>query len=193
MNPQILVSKVSVFLELDRQGNELQQQREELRSLMERLRDELEARKRQEELIRAQSRAIVELSTPTLEVWDGVLVSPIVGSMDSKRADQLIADLLSAISEQQARFAIVDLTGAVIDEQTTVSTLVRTVQAAELLGARCVLTGLSPEHIRAMGGETWRLEGIPVRRTLRDALEDALLSSRGERPPRPSQEELGLA
>lgn len=98
-----------------------------------------------ERIIREQQAAIRELSTPVLRVRDRLLILPIIGGLDSQRARQLTQQLLSAIRETRARVVVIDITGVGMIDLTVANHLVQTVEAARLMGARAIITGLSSE------------------------------------------------
>jgi rsbT co-antagonist protein RsbR len=96
-----------------------------------------------ERVIREQQEAIRELSTPVLQVRDRLLILPIIGAVDSGRARQLTEQLLGAIQENRARVVVIDITGVASIDVTVANHLVQTVEAARLMGASAVITGLS--------------------------------------------------
>lgn len=98
-----------------------------------------------ERIIREQQAAIRELSTPVLQVRDRLLILPIIGGLDSQRARQLTQQLLSAIRESRARMVVIDITGVGMIDLTVANHLVQTVEAARLMGAQAIITGLSSE------------------------------------------------
>jgi rsbT co-antagonist protein RsbR len=98
-----------------------------------------------ERIIREQQAAIRELSTPVLRVRDRLLILPIIGGLDSQRARQLTQQLLSAIRETRARMVVIDITGVGMIDLAVANHLVQTVEAARLMGARAIITGLSSE------------------------------------------------
>lgn len=98
-----------------------------------------------ERIIREQQAAIRELSTPVLRVRDRLLILPIIGGLDSQRARQLTQQLLSAIRNTRARMVVIDITGVGMIDLTVANHLVQTVEAARLMGARAIITGLSSE------------------------------------------------
>jgi len=135
--------------------------------------------------IEQQRLAIRELSTPVIEVWDGVLCLPIVGVMDSTRSADMTETLLRAVVEKRARCAIIDVTGIEVMDTATADHFLRMARAVRLLGARCVLTGISPgiaQTIVHMGVE---LGSIATHRSLRDALSSYLAVGRDRRLPGP--------
>jgi PAS domain S-box-containing protein len=100
-------------------------------------------------LVERQERAIRELSTPIIRIWEGVLALPVIGSLDEARAAQLTERLLGELSRTRARVAVLDLTGAAAMDRTTAGHLVRVMRASKLLGSSCVIAGLSPALARS--------------------------------------------
>jgi rsbT co-antagonist protein RsbR len=98
-----------------------------------------------ERVIREQQEAIRELSTPVLQVRERLLISPIIGAVDSRRAQQLMEQLLGAIQSNRARVVVIDITGVASVDETVAHHLVQTVEAARLMGASAIITGLSSE------------------------------------------------
>jgi len=99
----------------------------------------------QEQIIAAQQAAIRELSTPLIPLAQGVIVMPLVGTVDSRRAQQVLESLLEGITAYQARTAIMDITGVRVVDTQVANALLRAAQAARLLGAEVVLTGINAE------------------------------------------------
>jgi rsbT co-antagonist protein RsbR len=98
-----------------------------------------------ERVIHEQQESIRELSTPVLQVRERLLILPIIGVLDSARARQLNEQLLAAIRDQRAAVVVIDITGVATIDRTVANHLVQTVEASRLMGARTILTGLSPE------------------------------------------------
>jgi rsbT co-antagonist protein RsbR len=98
-----------------------------------------------EQIIAEQQEAIRELSTPVLQVRDGLLILPLVGVVDTARARQLTESLLVAIRDRRASVAVIDITGVPIVDSKVANHLVQTVRAAPLMGADVVVTGSSAE------------------------------------------------
>jgi rsbT co-antagonist protein RsbR len=95
-------------------------------------------------IVASQRQAILELSTPVIEIWQGIVVLPLIGTIDSVRTRQIMENLLTRVVETQAEVAILDLTGVSVVDTAVANHLMKTVEAAELLGTRCILTGISP-------------------------------------------------
>lgn len=105
---------------------------------------DLTERKQAEERIQQQSREIMELSTPVMQLWQGVVAAPLIGSLDSQRTQQFMERLLSRIVETNSPVALVDITGVPTIDTQTAQHLIDTVSAVRLLGAQVVLTGVRP-------------------------------------------------
>lgn len=105
-----------------------------------------------ERTIREQQRAIRELSTPVLKLKDRLLLLPIIGHLDDKRARLLTENLLRSIRANRARVAVLDVTGVLRLDSRVASHLVATVEASRLMGARVIITGISPEVAHSLAG-----------------------------------------
>lgn len=160
---------------------ELKQTREEHDKAM----TDLEASRRdlEEKLqtIERQRIAIQELGVPIIDVWDDVITLPLVGAIDSQRANEMTEKLLQRISERGADYVLIDLTGVDIVDTMTAAHLVRLTHAAKLLGARCVLTGVRPEVARTLVEIGVHLGGLMTLRTLRDGLKTCLALRQSDR------------
>lgn len=95
--------------------------------------------------LRDQQQVVLELSTPVIQIWDQVLVLPLIGSVDSARAQQIMENILVKISETSSRVIIIDITGVPVIDTLVASHLIKTVNASRLLGTRTILTGINPE------------------------------------------------
>jgi len=118
-----------------------------------------------------QRAAIRELSTPIMEVWDGILCLPVVGIMDSVRSADMTDALLRAVVATRARCTIIDITGIEVMDTGTADHFLRMAKAVQLLGAACVLTGLNPQIAQTLVHMGVELEGLVTHRSLRDALQ----------------------
>ena len=108
------------------------------------LRD-ISSRKEAQDVISQQSRAILELSTPVIQVWDEIVLLPLIGVIDTRRAQQIAEGLLDAIVDTESRIAIIDVTGVAVIDTMTAQHLIRLSAAAKMLGAEALFTGISPE------------------------------------------------
>lgn len=128
--------------------------------------------------IEQQRASIRDLSTPIIEVWEGVLCLPIVGALDPDRSAQAIEAVLAAIGARAARWVIVDVTGISEIDARTADDLARMAAAVSLLGARFVLTGIRPNVARALVETEAERRGIATYGTLRAALMRIALQGR---------------
>jgi rsbT co-antagonist protein RsbR len=141
---------------------------------------EVRARRAKRELenklgtIETQAAAIRELSTPVMEIWDDTLLLPVVGVLDTRRSVELLATLLDSIVSAQAKYVILDITGVEVVDTKTADYLLKVVRAAKLLGARCVLTGLSPAVAQTLVEIGANLGEIQTLRNLKEGLRDCL-------------------
>ena len=141
---------------------------------------------RQDEIIRAQEAMLAELSTPLIPVSDEVVVMPLIGAVDARRAEQVIATLLTGIVGHRAHTAILDITGISDVDATLPAHLQRATSAARLLGARVVLAGVSPTVARLIIEDSGELRGVKVRSTLAAALQAALKVTPAAADPSPA-------
>jgi rsbT co-antagonist protein RsbR len=124
--------------------------------------------------IAQQALAITELSTPVLEVWSNVLALPLIGVLDTKRSAEVMANLLAKVSASQARCVIIDVTGIAVVDTGTADHLIKIAHAVELLGARCVLTGIAPAVARTLVAIGVSLGGVETFRSLKAGLEHCI-------------------
>ncbi|HZS55734.1 MAG TPA: STAS domain-containing protein [Bryobacteraceae bacterium] len=101
--------------------------------------------KSREEVILRQQREITELSTPVVKLWEGVLALPIIGTLDSERTQVVMENLLQHIVDDGAEIAIIDITGVPTVDTLTAQHLLKTVSAARLMGADCIISGIRPQ------------------------------------------------
>ncbi|NTW03030.1 MAG: PAS domain S-box protein [Oscillochloris sp.] len=149
-----------------------------LRDITERKRTEETLRQNiaQEETIRAQAAALAELSTPLIPISDAVVVMPLVGGMDSRRAQQVLETLLEGIATNGAEVAILDITGVPLVDTHIANTLIHAAQAVRLLGAQVMLTGIRPEVAQTLVGLGIDLRGIVTHSTLQNGIAAVLRS-----------------
>jgi rsbT co-antagonist protein RsbR len=126
-----------------------------------------------ERTISLQQEAIRELSTPVLQVRDGLLILPIIGTIDSQRAKQLTDGLLRAIRANRARMVVMDITGVAAVDSKVANHLIQTVAAARLMGSTVIITGLSAEVAQALVALGVDLGRISTTADLQGGLEEA--------------------
>jgi rsbT co-antagonist protein RsbR len=115
-----------------------------------------------------------QLSSPVIQIWEDVLVLPLVGTIDSQRAMRIMEDLLTGITRFQAEQVIIDVTGVPVMDGAIVNHLMQTIKAATLLGAKCMLVGIDSEKAQTivMLGLDWK--GIRTFSNLRAGIQAAL-------------------
>lgn len=135
---------------------------------------DLSARRDAEQRLQRQRDEILELSTPVIQVWEKVLVLPLIGTLDSNRAARLTEGLLNRIAETQAEAVIIDVSGVPTIDTQVAQHLIKTVQAAGLMGTSSILCGVRAETAQAMVHLGIELGQLRSRNTLRDALQLAI-------------------
>jgi rsbT co-antagonist protein RsbR len=103
-----------------------------------------------EEVISRQSQEIAELSTPVVQLWDGILALPLIGTLDSARTGVVMENLLQAIVDEEAEIAIIDITGVPTVDTLVAQHLLKTIAAARLMGADCIISGIRPQIAQTM-------------------------------------------
>jgi rsbT co-antagonist protein RsbR len=138
-------------------------------------------KRRSEELIRKQATALTELSTPLIPISDQVLVMPLIGTMDSQRAKQVLDTLLQGVSTNRASVAILDITGVSVVDTQVANALILAAKAVRLLGAEVVLTGIRPDVAYTLVGLGVDLGDIITRGTLQSGIGYAMERAAGKR------------
>ncbi|RMD78755.1 MAG: STAS domain-containing protein [Chloroflexi bacterium] len=128
----------------------------------------------QADRIAAQQQTIHELSTPILPLYEGILVVPLVGVIDSFRAGQMMERLLTAIAERQSDIVIIDITGVPVIDTAVANYLLQTARAAQLIGAQVILVGIGPEIAQTIVQLGVDLSRIIIGASLQNGLELAL-------------------
>jgi len=106
--------------------------------------------KTREQVIARQQREIAELSTPVVKLWDGVLALPLIGTLDSERTQVVMENLLQSLIDNNAEIAIIDITGVPTVDTLVAQHLLKTVSAARLMGADCLISGIRPQIAQTM-------------------------------------------
>lgn len=128
----------------------------------------------QERRLQDMAREIQEMSMPVVEIWDGVILSTVVGSLDTQKAERLTEDLLDQIVTTEAAVALIDITEVAALDTATAQHLIDTVNAVNLLGAEVVITGISPDIAQTLVQLGVRLEDIETQSSLMEGLRVAL-------------------
>jgi rsbT co-antagonist protein RsbR len=139
-----------------------------------------------EEIIKEQSEQLLELTTPVVKLWEGVLAVPLVGTLDSARTQVVMEKLLDSLVETGSQHAIVDITGVLAVDTQVAQHLLKTVMAARLMGAECVISGIRPQIAQTIVGLGIEFGDIVTKATLADALRHALLREGVEVVRRPA-------
>ena len=128
---------------------------------------------RDEQRLDEQSRTIREISTPTIELWDRVLVLPVVGVIDSMRAQQMTNTMLNKIKETSAKVIILDIQGVAAVDTAVANHLIKITKATRLMGCQCIISGISPAVASTIVQLGIEMGEVKTNSTLRDALEDS--------------------
>jgi anti-anti-sigma regulatory factor len=144
----------------------------------------------QEETIIAQAMALAELSTPLLAISTQVMVMPLIGSVDARRASQVIETLLQGVAETRAHIAILDITGVPVVDTQVADALIRAAASVKLLGAQVVLTGIRPEVAQTLVGLGIDISGIITCGSLQSGIAYAIAQQRGA--PMPGAQRAGV-
>jgi rsbT co-antagonist protein RsbR len=123
-----------------------------------------------ERVIKEQQQAMLALSTPVLQIRDQILVLPLIGTIDSARAAQIVEQLLNSIVDTQASVVIIDITGVPVIDTSVANHLIKTVQAAKMLGADTIITGISPANAQTLVTLGVDLSMMTTRGTLRSGV-----------------------
>ncbi|MET7682112.1 STAS domain-containing protein [Streptomyces sp. NPDC005423] len=127
-----------------------------------------------EELITAQAEQLLELSTPVVRLWDGVIAVPLVGTLDSARTQVVMEKLLQALVDTGSEQAIIDITGVPAVDTQVAQHLLKTIVAARLMGAECTVSGISPQIAQTIVALGIEFGDIVTKASLADALKLAL-------------------
>ena len=130
--------------------------------------------KAREELIADQTEQLLELSTPVVKLWDGVLALPMIGTLDSGRTQVVMETLLNRIVQTGAEIAILDITGVPTVDTLVAQHLIKTVTAARLMGADCIISGIRPQIAQTIVHLGVDLKDVITKASLADAFALAL-------------------
>jgi rsbT co-antagonist protein RsbR len=127
-----------------------------------------------EDIIKRQQEELLELSTPVIKLWHGVLAVPMIGILDSNRTQIVMETLLQKIVETESELAIIDITGVPTVDTLVAQHLLKTVSAIRLMGADCIISGIRPQIAQTIVHLGIDLQGISTKATLAEALSLAL-------------------
>ncbi|MES2956581.1 MAG: STAS domain-containing protein [Pseudomonadota bacterium] len=130
--------------------------------------------KSREQVIERQQQELLELSTPVVKLWEGILAVPMIGTLDSSRTQLVMESLLQRIVDTGSELAIIDITGVPTVDTLTAQHLLKTVTAIRLMGADCIISGVRPQIAQTIVHLGIDLQGITTKASLADALALAL-------------------
>jgi len=130
-----------------------------------------------EELISRQQQELLELSTPVVKLWDGILALPIIGTLDSARTQVVMESLLQTVVATNSKYAIIDITGVPTVDTLVAQHLLKTITAARLMGAECIISGVRPQIAQTIVHLGINLEDVITKAKLSDAFALALQRS----------------
>ncbi|MGZ8339364.1 MAG: STAS domain-containing protein [Telluria sp.] len=130
--------------------------------------------KAREQVILRQQQELLELSTPVVQLWQGILALPLIGTLDSARTQVVMENLLEKIVETGASIAIIDITGVPTVDTLVAQHLLKTIAAARLMGADCIISGIRPQIAQTIVHLGVNLEDVLTKATLADAFVVAL-------------------
>jgi rsbT co-antagonist protein RsbR len=132
-----------------------------------------------EGLIADQAEQLLELSTPVVKLWEGVVAVPLVGTLDSARAQVVMERLLQTLVDTSSPYAIIDITGVPAVDTQVAQHILKTVVAARLMGADCIISGIRPQIAQTIVALGIEFGDIATKASLADALRYVLSKSNG--------------
>jgi rsbT co-antagonist protein RsbR len=135
-----------------------------------------------EEIIQRQQREMMELSTPVVQLWDNILALPLIGTLDSERTQIVMESLLQKIVDTGASIAIIDITGVPTVDTLVAQHLLKTVAAARLMGADCIISGIRPQIAQTIVHLGVNLSDVTTKASLADAFALALKRTQAKLP-----------
>lgn len=138
--------------------------------------------KSRDELIQRQQREMMELSTPVVQLWENILALPLIGTLDSERTQVVMESLLQKIVDTGALIAIIDITGVPTVDTLVAQHLLKTVAAARLMGADCIISGIRPQIAQTIVHLGVNLSDVTTKASLADAFSIALKRTQARLP-----------
>jgi PAS domain S-box-containing protein len=162
---------------------ERKQAEENNRQLTEEIAENLKREIEKNQLLERLRATVDVLSTPVLEVWKEILSLPLVGAIDDRRSNMMMEKVLYTVAEKPCRYVIIDITGVPMVDTATANRLLKLATAVELLGARCVLTGIGPNVAQTLVSLRVPMQHLATLRTPKDALRACLKRIESGAPP----------
>jgi len=150
--------------------NDLTDELKQRKKMHQEVEEKLAKIQEQQKTILQQQQDLLELSSPVSKVWDNVLILPVIGTLDSQRTQVMMENLLEKIVETGCTIAILDITGVPTVDTQVANHLLKTVTAARLLGAECIISGISPAIAQTIVHLGIDLSSIRTKATLQDAM-----------------------
>jgi rsbT co-antagonist protein RsbR len=138
--------------------------------------------KGREEIIQRQQQEMLELSTPVVELWENILALPLIGTLDSERTQVVMENLLQRIVDTGSMIAIIDITGVPTVDTLVAQHLMKTIAAARLMGADCIISGIRPQIAQTIVHLGVDLGDVTTKATLADAFVLALRKTQAKLP-----------
>ena len=157
--------------------NDLTEELQERKKAQSELEDKLKTIQDQQETIRKQQEDMLELSSPVTKVWEDILILPVIGTLDSRRTQIMMENLLENIMSTGCTIAILDITGVPTVDTQVANHLVKTITAARLLGAECIISGIRSAIAQTIVHLGIDLSSVKTKATLQDAMRYAFRSS----------------
>lgn len=154
--------------------NDLTEELKEREKIQTDLEKKLATIQQQQKTIVQQQEDLLELSSPVIKIWDNVLVLPVIGTLDSRRSQIMMENLLQKIVDTGCTTAILDITGVPTIDTQVANHLIKTVTAAKLLGAECIISGISPAIAQTIVHLGIELTTIRTKASMQDAIHFAL-------------------
>ncbi|MCX8124306.1 MAG: STAS domain-containing protein [Spirochaetes bacterium] len=126
--------------------------------------------KSREDIIKRQQQELLELSTPVVKIWNGILILPLIGTLDSARTQVVLENLLQSIVDTESQIAIIDITGVPTVDTLVAQHLLKTVAASRLMGTQCIISGIRPQIAQTMVHLGVTFSDVVTKATLADAL-----------------------
>lgn len=130
--------------------------------------------KSREAIIRRQQKDMLEMSTPVIKLWEGVVAVPLIGTLDSARTQIVMENLLQAIVDTNSKVAILDITGVPTVDTQTAQHLIKTVSATRLMGADCIVSGIRPQIAQTIVHLGIDIQDITTKALMSDAIKEAM-------------------